>query len=65
MYISVLGNEKEKNDTLAALAKANGFIRREIGSRIRLRKTPEMIFEMDEALEYGNRIETILKDLNK
>lgn len=65
VFISVLGKEQEKKDTLTALEKANGFIRREIGSRIRLRKTPEVIFEIDEALEYGNRIDTILKDLNK
>ncbi|WP_077326209.1 30S ribosome-binding factor RbfA [Virgibacillus siamensis] len=64
VFISVLGNEQEKHDTLVGLAKAKGFIRSEIGKRIRLRKTPEITFEFDEALEYGNRIEKILKDLN-
>jgi len=65
VYISVLGDEKEKQDSLLGLSKAKGFIRSEIGRRIRLRKTPELIFEFDEALERGNRIETILRDLNK
>jgi ribosome-binding factor A len=65
VYISVLGDDEKKKDTLLGLAKAKGFIRSEIGSRIRLRKTPEITFEFDEALEYGNRIETILRDLNK
>ncbi len=65
VFISVLGDELEKQDTLLGLAKAKGFIRSEIGKRIRLRKTPEISFEFDEALEYGNRIETILRDLNK
>lgn len=64
IYISVLGSEKEKQDTLLGLTKAKGFIRSEIGKRIRLRKTPELLFEFDEAYEYGNRIETILRDLN-
>ncbi|RFA37748.1 ribosome-binding factor A [Virgibacillus dokdonensis] len=64
VFISVLGNDKQKKDTLLGLAKAKGFIRSEIGKRIRLRKTPELMFEFDEAYEYGNRIETILKDLN-
>ncbi len=64
IYISVLGNDKQKQDTLVGLAKAKGFIRSEIGKRIRLRKTPEITFEFDEAIEYGNRIETILQDLN-
>jgi ribosome-binding factor A len=65
VYISVLGDEKQKKDTLLGLAKAKGFIRSEIGQRIRLRKTPELTFEFDEAYEYGNRIETILRDLKK
>lgn len=65
IYISVLGTDKEKQDTLLGLTKAKGFIRSEIGKRIRLRKTPELLFEFDEAFEYGNRIESILKDLNK
>ncbi|MFA1820632.1 30S ribosome-binding factor RbfA [Virgibacillus oceani] len=65
VFISVLGDEKEKQDSLLGLSKAKGFIRSEIGQRIRLRKTPELLFEFDEALEHGNRIETILRDLNK
>jgi len=65
IFISVLGDEKQKQDTLFGLAKAKGFIRSEIGKRIRLRKTPELMFEFDEALEHGNRIEKILRDLNK
>ncbi|MGM8211711.1 30S ribosome-binding factor RbfA [Virgibacillus sp. W0430] len=65
VFISVLGDEREREDTLKGLAKANGFIRAEIGSRIRLRKTPEILFEIDETIEYGNRIETLLRDLDK
>ncbi|MTW84939.1 30S ribosome-binding factor RbfA [Virgibacillus dakarensis] len=65
IFISVLGDDQQKHDTLVGLAKAKGFIRSELGQRIRLRKTPELSFEFDEALEQGNRIETILRDLNK
>ncbi|WP_106497584.1 30S ribosome-binding factor RbfA [Lentibacillus sp. Marseille-P4043] len=65
IFISVLGDEQQKHDTLVGLAKAKGFIRSELGQRIRLRKTPELSFEFDEALEQGNRIETILRELNK
>ncbi|KGX93130.1 ribosome-binding factor A [Pontibacillus halophilus JSM 076056 = DSM 19796] len=64
VYISVLGDENKTQETLVGLAKAKGFIRSEIGKRIRLRKTPEITFEFDEAIEYGNRIETIINDLN-
>lgn len=65
VFISVLGDDKTKEDTLKGLAKATGFIRSEIGQRIRLRKTPEITFEFDESIDYGNRIESILHDLNK
>ncbi|WP_153123782.1 30S ribosome-binding factor RbfA [Peribacillus tepidiphilus] len=64
VYISVLGNEEQKQNTLIGLAKAKGFIRSEIGQRIRLRKTPEISFEFDESIDYGNRIETLLHQLN-
>lgn len=63
VFISVLGDEDKRDETLVGLAKANGFIRSEIGNRIRLRKTPEITFHFDESIEYGNRIETILRDL--
>lgn len=63
VFISVLGNDQEKEDTLLGLAKANGFIRSEIGKRIRLRKVPEITFLYDEAHEYGHRIESILREL--
>ncbi len=65
VYISVLGDENNKEDTLIGLSKAKGFIRSEIGSRIRLRKTPELTFEFDEAHAYGSRIDSILKNLDK
>lgn len=64
IYISVLDQEK-KDSTLIGLAKANGFIRSEIGRRIQLRKTPEIAFEFDDTLERGSRIEQILRDLNQ
>lgn|SRR5690625_469196 len=65
VFISVYGDEDKKQETLLGLAKANGFIRTEIGQKIRLRKTPEIFFEIDEATEYGNHIESILRDLKE
>lgn len=63
VFISVLGSDSEKEETLRGLEKANGFIRSEIGDRIRLRKTPELMFMFDESLEHGNRIEKLLHNL--
>lgn len=63
MFISVLGDEEQRENTLRGLAKAKGFIRSEIGQRIRLRKTPEILFEFDESIDYGNRIESLLHQI--
>jgi ribosome-binding factor A len=65
VYITVLGDEEQKANTLNGLEKAKGFIRSEVGQRIRLRKTPELFFEFDESIDYGNRIETLLKGLHE
>jgi len=65
VYISVLGDDEQKENTLKGLAKAKGFIRSEIGQRIRLRKTPEISFEFDESIDYGNKIETLLKQIKE
>ncbi|WP_318504540.1 30S ribosome-binding factor RbfA [Bacillus sp. T3] len=65
VFISVLGDEAQRENTLKGLAKAKGFIRTEIGQRIRLRKTPEIIFEFDESIDYGNRIETLLHEIHE
>ena len=65
VYISVLGDQKAEQDTLKGLERASGFIRSEIGSRIRLRITPEIKFEIDSSIAYGNRIESLLKELKQ
>lgn len=65
VYISVLGDQEQRENTLQGLAKAKGFIRSEIGQRIRLRKTPEITFEFDESIDYGNRIDTLLNQISK
>ncbi|MFB4211166.1 30S ribosome-binding factor RbfA [Shouchella sp. 1P09AA] len=62
-FITVLGDDEEQKATLAGLEKAKGFIRSEIGKRIRLRKTPELSFSIDESIQYGNRIESLLREV--
>ncbi|MHA0856010.1 30S ribosome-binding factor RbfA [Paenibacillus sp. CMAA1364] len=65
VYLSVLGDEEQKKNTLLALDKANGFLRSELGKRIRLRHTPELIFKFDESIAYGSHIEKLLGELDK
>ena len=62
--VSIL-NSKNIKETLAGLKKSSGFLRSELAKRINLRNTPELVFELDESLEYGARIDKIINDLKK
>ena len=62
VYVSIL-NAKNVKETLAGLKKSSGFIRSELARRVNLRNTPELIFELDDSLEYGAKIDTILKEI--
>ncbi len=64
VYISILGNEAQKQETMVGIEKAKGFIRSEIGKRLSLRHTPEVFFKLDESIEHGTRIAQILKQLH-
>ena len=64
VYVSIL-NSKNLKDTLAGLKKSSGFIRTEVAKRINLRTTPEIIFVLDDSIEYGAKIDSILKDIIK
>ena len=64
VYVSIL-NSKNIKETLAGLKKSSGFLRSELAKRINLRNTPELVFELDESLEYGARIDKIINDLKK
>lgn len=65
VYLSVLGSEEQKEETLKAIARGTGFIRSELGKRMRLRHTPELVFKFDASIEYGSRIEALLEQINR
>ncbi len=65
IYVSVMGNDKEKEDTLLGLNSAKGFIRREIGARIDLRHAPEPRFFLDESIEKAIEMSRLIADINK
>ena len=65
VYLSVLGDDEQKEASLKALGKATGFLRSELGKRIRLRHVPELIFKFDESIEYGSRIEKLLDEISE
>lgn len=63
--ISVLGSEDDKKNALQGLKSAAGFIRREIGHRMQLRYTPEILFELDSSIERGAYISKLINDTMK
>jgi len=63
VFYTLMGDERTKRDTARALERATPFLRRQLGSRIRLRRVPELIFEFDRGVEQQERIERILMEL--
>jgi ribosome-binding factor A len=65
IFVTVLGDEAERKSTLEALAHATGFVRREIGQRLKLREVPEIRFLYDDSLDKGGRVEALLRRLER
>lgn len=65
VFVSIYGDEEEKRSTLAALNKAAGFVRRQLGARLRMRHSPEVTFCFDQSVEQGARIEEVLAEVKK
>ena len=63
VYISVLGSESQQKSTGKALKSASGFLRRELGKALRLRYTPELIFEINHSLETGSHIISLINEV--
>lgn len=65
VFVSIMGTEDQQKNTLAGLKSATGFIRREIGHRIMLRHTPEIVFRIDRSVDHSFRIAQLLKEGNE
>jgi ribosome-binding factor A len=63
VYYTTLGDDRARRDSGRALARATPFLRRQLGSRLRLKRVPQLDFFFDESIERGDRIERILQDL--
>ncbi len=63
IFVSIFADHEERDKALKILEKASGFIRSELGKRIRLRHTPEIEFRLDRSMEYGAHIDGVLKSL--
>jgi ribosome-binding factor A len=65
VYYTALGDEAARRDTARALARATPFLRRQVGTRIQLRRVPEMEFRYDESIGHQDRVEQILRELQE
>ena len=65
VYYTTLGDEAARRETAKALQRANAFFRRKIGSRLQLRRVPELQFQFDESIAHQDRVEQILRDLHE
>lgn len=63
--VSIMGDETQQKKTLIGLKNATGFIRREIGQRIGIRHTPELVFVLDKSVDYSFEIDRLIKDFYK
>ena len=64
-YISVMGSDEEKKDTIAGLRSAEGYVRRQLAKRLNLRNTPEIQFVLDQSIEYGVHMSRLIDEVNK
>lgn len=64
-YISVLADEEQAKDTIRGLKSAEGFVRTQLARKVNLRNTPEIIFVLDQSIEYGVRMSKLIDDVTK
>lgn len=65
VYFTVMGDEKVRKETEKGLKSSVPFIRRELGRHLRMRYVPDLLFQFDASLEYGNRIETLIQEIHE
>lgn len=65
IYYTLYGDERAKRETARALERAKPFLRRQIGSRVRLRRVPELTFEFDRSVEHQDRVERLLLEIEE
>lgn len=64
VYVSLL-NSKSNEKTMQGLKDSAGFLRTQLANTVNLRITPQLVFELDDSIEHGEKIESILKEINK
>ena len=65
IFVSIYGSDQVRSETMAGLRSATGYVRSELGHRIRLRRTPEVLFIEDRSLERGTEIISLLNKISE
>jgi ribosome-binding factor A len=65
IFISMMGSESEKKESLEALNHATGWVRHELGQRIRMKFLPEVVFQFDTSQEYGEHIDQLIDEIHE
>ena len=65
VFVSVFGSPEEQKETFAALHRANGFIRRQLSGRLKLRYCPDLQFTMDDSMAYGAKMDNLLTEISQ
>jgi ribosome-binding factor A len=65
VYVSCMGSENEKKDTLKALTSAAGFIRHELGNRMQARRIPELSLRLDDTIEKADRVLRLIDQISE
>ncbi len=65
IFVSIYGTDEAKTETMAGLKAATGFVRSELGQRLRLRRTPEILFREDRSVERGTRVLSLINQLSQ
>lgn len=65
VFISVLGNDEEKDGVMKGLKNAGGYIRHLLAERVNLRNTPELLFKLDSSVEYSVRMNALINEISR
>ncbi|MBE0429509.1 MAG: 30S ribosome-binding factor RbfA [Thermoleophilia bacterium] len=65
VYVSVLGDEKARAETLDGLGRSRGFLQSLLAGQLALKRTPHLTFVYDDSIERGMRMEKILREIEK
>jgi ribosome-binding factor A len=65
IFVSIYGSDEARAETMAGLKSATGYVRSELGQRLRLRRTPEVIFSEDRSIERGTKVLSLINRLSQ